>query len=88
MLLFESPQHVSSRPLNLAVGHAVGITSGWLMLVSFGLRAAGPAPIVGLSPAYVLAGALSVTITFGILTLLRLRIHRRPLRRSSSAWES
>jgi hypothetical protein len=72
MLLFESPQHVSSRPLNIAVGHAVGIASGWLMLVAFSLQAAQPAPVGGLNWAYVLAGALSVTLTFAVLTLIRL----------------
>lgn len=72
MLLFESPQHVSSRPLNIAVGHGVGLASGWLMLVSFGLQTAKPAPIGGLTPTYVLAGALSVMLTFVVLTLIRL----------------
>ena len=72
MLFFDSPEQPSARPLNTIVGHAVGILAGVACLAAFGLFGAKPAPVGGLTPAYVAAGALSVALTILVLTLLDL----------------
>jgi CBS-domain-containing membrane protein len=72
MLFFESPEQPSARPLNTIVGHAVGILAGVACLAAFGLFGAPPAPVGGLTPAYVAAGAISVAVTTLVLTLLQL----------------
>lgn len=72
MLFFEAPDQPSSRPLNTIVGHAVGILAGIACLVAFGLVGQPPAPVGGLTPGYVMAGALSVALTTLVLTLLKL----------------
>ena len=72
MLFFESPEQPASRPLNTIVGHAVGILAGIACLVAFGLVGQPPAPVGGLTPGYVMAGALSVALTTLVLTLLKL----------------
>src|SRR4051812_17224935 len=70
MLFFESPQQPAARPVNTLVGHGVGIAAGLGCLEVFGLRGEPPAPVGGLTPAFVAAGALSVTVTTLVLTLL------------------
>jgi CBS-domain-containing membrane protein len=72
MLFFESPEQPSSRPLNTIVGHAVGIVAGVACLAAFGLYGQQPAPVGGLTPGYVFAGAISVALTTLVLTLLKL----------------
>jgi CBS-domain-containing membrane protein len=72
MLFFESPEQPSSRPLNALVGHAVGILAGVACLLAFGLQGQPPAPEAGLTPSYLLSGAISVAITALVLTFLRL----------------
>src|SRR4051812_35745201 len=63
MLFFGTPEHPSSRPLNAAVGHAVGIAAGVGCLFLFGMNGKPSAPSAGLTVGYVLAGALSVALT-------------------------
>jgi HPP family protein len=72
MLIAGSPRHPSSRPLNAAVGHLVGIVAGAGCFYAFGLNGQPPAPVGGLTPAYVLAAALSVAITAFALQALKL----------------
>jgi CBS-domain-containing membrane protein len=72
MLFFESPEQPSARPLNALVGHGVGILAGVACLLALGLQGQPPAPEAGLTPSYVLAGAISVAITTLVLTFLRL----------------
>jgi hypothetical protein len=72
MLFFESPRQRSARPLNTIVGHLVGLVVGYACYLAFGLAGAPPAPVGGLTPAYVAAGALSVALTTVVLTLLAL----------------
>jgi hypothetical protein len=72
MLFFESPRQKASRPLNTLVGHGVGLVLGYACYLAFGLSGAAPAPVGGLTPAYVAAGALSVALTTVVLTLLGL----------------
>jgi CBS-domain-containing membrane protein len=71
MLFFESPEQDSARPLNTLVGHVVGILVGLGCLWLFGMSGAPPAPVGGLTPGYVAAGALSVAVTTFALTMLR-----------------
>jgi CBS-domain-containing membrane protein len=72
MLFFESPEQPSARPLNTIVGHAIGIAVGAGCLFAFQLYGQPPAPVGGLTPAYVGAAVLSVALTTAVLTLLRL----------------
>ena len=71
MLFFESPEQPSSRPVNTLVGHLTGLVMGVLCLYAFGLQGSPPAPMGGLSNAYLAAGALSVAFTTLVLTWLR-----------------
>jgi hypothetical protein len=72
MLFFQSPRQRASRPLNTLVGHGVALVIGYLCLVVFGLVGAPPVPSAGLTVPYLIAGALSVALTTGILALLEL----------------
>jgi hypothetical protein len=72
MLFFQSPRQRASRPLHALVGHGVALVVGWLCLVAFGLVGAPPVPVAGLTPPYLVAGALSVALTTGVLALLKL----------------
>lgn len=72
MLLFESPRQPSSRPINVLVGHGVGILVGVGCLAAFGLVGQPPVPVGGLTPGYLLSGALSVAVTTLVLTAIRL----------------
>jgi CBS-domain-containing membrane protein len=72
MLLFESPRQPSSRPVNVLVGHGVGILVGVGCLAAFGLFGQPPAPVAGLTPQYLLSGAVSVAVTTLVLTAIRL----------------
>ena len=67
MLFFESPREKPARPTNTLVGHLVGIAVGWAMLTIFRLDPLPPVPVAGLTPGYVLAGALSVAVTSLVL---------------------
>jgi len=70
MLFFESPRERSARPLNTIGGHLIGLVIGYACYLALGLNGAPPAPVGGLTPAYVAAGALSVALTTVVLTLL------------------
>ncbi|GAA4159409.1 hypothetical protein GCM10022286_13750 [Gryllotalpicola daejeonensis] len=72
MLFFGAPTHLSSRPLNAVIGHAVALLVGYLCVVVFGLTSAQPAPIQGLTSAYVLSGAVAVGVTMLVLQLVQL----------------
>lgn len=71
MLFFESPENESSRPKNALVGHGVGLLVGAACFYALGLNGQPPAPVGGLTFAYVAAGVLSVAITTLVLTLLK-----------------
>jgi CBS-domain-containing membrane protein len=72
MLFFESPEQPASRPQNALVGHAVGLLAGAACFYALGLNGQPPVPQAGLTPLYLLSGALSVAITTLVLTLLNL----------------
>jgi CBS-domain-containing membrane protein len=71
MLFFESPEQPAARPKNTLVGHGIGLLAGALCLYAFGLQDNPPAPVGGLTPGHVLAGALSVALTTLVLTWLK-----------------
>lgn len=71
MLFFESPQQRASRPLNVLVGHGVGLLVGAAVLYGLGLHDDPSAPSRGLTPAYLLAGVASVALTTLVLTMIK-----------------
>lgn len=70
-LIFETPMAEVGTPRNTVIGHAVGIAAAALSLALFGLLDAPSAFEEGVTGARVLAVALSVALTGGILRLLR-----------------
>lgn len=72
MLFFASPSEPASRPVNTLVGHVVAIIVGYGSFLAFGLAGSAPAPVGGLTPAYVAAGAVAVAVTTLVLHVLRL----------------
>lgn len=70
-LFFYTPTAPSASPRNTLIGHAVGASAGYLSLVVTGLTMAGPALSVGVTWPRVIAAALSLGITAGVMVLLR-----------------
>jgi CBS-domain-containing membrane protein len=70
-LFFYTPTAPTASPRNALVGHAVGAGAGYLSLVLFGLTDAGPAVTSGMTWQRVLAAALSLGLTSGVMVLLR-----------------
>lgn len=70
-LFFYTPSAPSASPRNTLIGHAVGAGAGYLSLVVTGLTLAGPALSVGVTWPRVIAAALSLGLTAGIMVLLR-----------------
>jgi hypothetical protein len=73
MVLFGTPREQSARPVDAAVGHAVGIAAGVACLFLFGMNGKPSAVEAGLSLGYVLSGALSVALTAFVLHCLKLQ---------------
>ena len=70
-LFFYTPTAPSASPRNTLIGHAVGAGAGYLSLVVTGLTMAGPALAVGVTWTRVIAAALSLGLTAGVMVLLR-----------------
>ena len=70
-LFFYTPTAPSASPRNALVGHAIGAVAGWVSLQAFGLANAGPAVTSGMTWPRVLAAALSLGLTSGIMVLLK-----------------
>lgn len=70
-LFFYTPTAPSASPRNTLIGHAVGASAGYLSLVVTGLTLAGPALSVGVTWPRVIAAALSLGLTAGVMVLLR-----------------
>jgi CBS domain-containing membrane protein len=70
-LFFYTPTAPAASPRNTIVGHAVGAAAGYLSLVVTGLTTAGPAIAVGVTWPRVIAAALSLGLTSGVMVLLR-----------------
>lgn len=70
MLVVEAPTQPSSRPLNVAVGHFVGLGAGYLAIAATGLLGAPPVTEAGVSGPRVLAAALALGVTTAVLRLV------------------
>ncbi len=70
-LFFYTPLAPAASPRNTLIGHAVGVAMGYLSLLVTGLTAAGPALAVGVSWPRVIAAALSLGLTAGLMILLK-----------------
>ena len=70
-LFFYTPRAPAASPRNTITGHAIGVLAGYFSLVVTGLTAAGPALAVGVSWPRVIAAALSLGLTAGLMVLLR-----------------
>ena len=70
-LFFYTPTAPSASPRNTLIGHGIGVLVGYFSLVVTGLTAAGPALTVGVTGPRVVAAALSLGLTAGLMVLLR-----------------
>jgi CBS domain-containing membrane protein len=70
-LFFYTPTAPAASPRNTIIGHLIGILCGYFSLVITGLTAAGPALAVGVSWPRVIAAALSLGLTSGLMVLFR-----------------
>src|SRR5215467_7418128 len=70
-LFFYTPRAPAASPRNTLIGHAIGVLAGYFSLLITGLTAAGPALAVGVSWPRVIAAALSLGLTAGLMVLSR-----------------
>jgi CBS domain-containing membrane protein len=70
-LFFFTPTAPVASPRNTIIGHAIGVTAGYLSLLVTGLTMAGPAFAVGVTWPRVIAAALSLGLTSGLMVLLK-----------------
>ena len=70
-LFFYTPRAPSASPRNTVVGHTIGVLAGYFSLVVTGLTAAGPALATGVTWPRVIAAALSLGLTSGLMVLLK-----------------
>ena len=70
-LFFYTPTAPSASPRNTIIGHAIGVAAGYFSLVVTGLTMAGPALAVGVTWPRVIAAALSLGLTSGLMVLLK-----------------
>src|SRR6266566_6786482 len=70
-LFFYTPTAPSASPRNTLIGHAIGAIAGYLSLVVTGLTTTGPALTVGVTWPRVIAAALSLGFTAGLMVLFK-----------------
>lgn len=70
-LFFYTPTAPAASPRNTIIGHAVGVIAGYLSLVITGLTMTGPALSVGVTWPRVIAAALSLGLTAGLMVLFK-----------------
>jgi CBS domain-containing membrane protein len=70
-LFFYTPRAPSASPRYTLVGHTIGVLAGYFSLVVTGLTAAGPALAVGVTWPRVIAAALSLGLTSGLMVLFK-----------------
>src|SRR6266702_2722763 len=70
-LFFYTPTAPSASPRITLIGHAIGAIAGYFSLVITGLTMAGPALTVGVTWPRVIAAALSLGLTAGLMVLLK-----------------
>ena len=69
-LLFSTPMLASASPRNTLEGHLVGVLAGYLSLVLFGLTDEPATIIEGVNAPRVMAAALSLGLTSGVMVVL------------------
>jgi CBS-domain-containing membrane protein len=69
-IFFFNPTSPAASPRNTLLGHAIGIVCGYGALLVTGLEHAGPAMVVGVDIARIVAAALSVGFTGALMILL------------------
>lgn len=70
-LFFYTPTAPAASPRNTIIGHGIGVLAGYFSLLVTGLTAAGPALAVGVTWPRVIAAALSLGLTAGLMVLAR-----------------
>lgn len=70
-LFFYTPTAPAASPRNTIIGHGIGILAGYFSLVVTGLTLAGPALAVGVTWPRVIAAALSLGLTSGLMVLCK-----------------
>ncbi len=70
-LFFYTPTAPAASPRNTIIGHAIGVLAGYGSLLVTGLTTAGPALAVGVTWPRVIAAALSLGLTAGLMVLAR-----------------
>jgi CBS domain-containing membrane protein len=70
-LFFYTPRSPSASPRNTLVGHTIGVLAGYFSLAITGLTLAGPALAVGVTWPRVIAAALSLGLTAGLMVLCK-----------------
>ncbi|GHO87962.1 HPP family protein [Dictyobacter formicarum] len=70
-LFFYTPRAPSASPRNTIIGHAIGVLAGYFSLLVTGLTMAGPALSVGMTWPRVIAAALSLGLTAGLMVLFK-----------------
>ena len=70
-LFFYTPTAPSASPRNTLIGHAIGAIAGYFSLVVTGLTTTGPALTVGVTWPRVIAAALSLGLTAGLMVLFK-----------------
>src|SRR6266700_1223654 len=70
-LFFYTPRAPSASPRYTLVGHTIGVLAGYFSLVVTGLTTAGPALTVGVTWPRVIAAALSLGLTSGLMVLFK-----------------
>jgi CBS-domain-containing membrane protein len=70
-LFFYTPRAPSASPRNTLIGHAIGALAGYFSLVVTGLTTAGPALYEGVTWPRVIAAALSLGLTAGLMVLFK-----------------
>jgi CBS domain-containing membrane protein len=68
-LFFYTPTAPAASPRNTIIGHGIGVLAGYFSLVVTGLTMAGPAYSIGVTWPRVIAAALSLGLTSGLMVL-------------------
>ncbi len=70
-LFFYTQTAPTASPRNALIGHTIGVVAGYFSLVVTGLTMAGPALSTGVTWPRVIAAALSLGLTSGLMVLLK-----------------
>ncbi len=70
-LFFYTPTAPAASPRNTIIGHLIGTLTGYFSLVITGLTTAGPALSTGVTWPRVIAAALSLGLTSGLMVLFK-----------------